>query len=118
MTPTIVEKDGRLFLVVGTPGGSTIITSVYQTILNMIDYGMDVQQAINAKKTHSQWLPDQILYEKGGLDSIEILKLIQMGHLLQEVNALGRINAVEVLPDGTLLGGSDPRGDDTAAGVR
>src|SRR5690606_1157956 len=60
MTPSIVEKDGKLFMVVGTPGGSTIITSVFQVILNVIDFGMDMQQAINAPRFHHQWKPDQI----------------------------------------------------------
>lgn len=117
MTPTILEKDGQLFMVVGTPGGSTIITSVYQTILNVIDFGMDIQQAINVKKTHHQWMPDLILYESNGLDSTVITKLEQLGHTLQERKSIGRINAVVVLPDGTLQGGSDPRADNTAVGV-
>jgi gamma-glutamyltranspeptidase / glutathione hydrolase len=117
MTPTILEKDGQLFMVVGTPGGSTIITSVYQTILNVIDFGMDIQQAIDEKKTHHQWMPDIILYENNGLDSTVITKLEQLGHTLEERKSIGRINAVVVLPDGTLQGGSDPRGDNTAVGA-
>lgn len=116
MTPTILEKDGDLFLVVGSPGGSTIITSVYQTILNIVDYGMDVQEAIDAKKTHSQWLPDQILYEKDALSPEVLLQLDSLGHQLEERGSIGRLNAVMVLPDGRLQGGSDPRGDDTAVG--
>ena len=117
MTPTILEKDGELFLVVGSPGGSTIITSVYQTILNVCEYGMNIQDAINAKKTHHQWLPDLVLYEKNGLDSTVIRQLEALGHSVQERGAIGRLNAVTVLPDGSLQGGSDPRGDDTAVGV-
>ena len=80
------EKDGKLFMVVGTPGGSTIITSVYQTILNVIDHGMNIQEAVDAKKTHHQWLPDLILYEKGALDSTVIRQLEVMGNTLQSYN--------------------------------
>jgi len=117
MTPTILEKDGKLFMVVGTPGGSTIITSVYQTILNVIDHGMNIQEAVDAKKTHHQWLPDLILYEKGALDSTVIRQLEVMGNTLQERPSIGHLNAVVVRPDGGLQGGSDPRGDDTAVGI-
>jgi gamma-glutamyltranspeptidase/glutathione hydrolase len=117
MTPTILEKDGELFMVVGTPGGSTIITSVYQTIMNITEFELDIQEAINAKKTHHQWLPDLILYEKDGLDSLVISQLEDVGHTLQERGSIGRLNAVIVLPNGSLQGGSDPRGDDTAVGV-
>lgn len=117
MTPTILEKNGELFMVVGSPGGSTIITSVYQTILNVCEYGMNIQDAINARKTHHQWLPDLVLYEKNGLDSLVIRELEALGHSLQERGAIGRLNAVTVLPGGSLQGGSDPRGDDTAVGV-
>ena len=75
MTPTIVEKDGKLFMVVGTPGGSTIITSVFQTILNVIEFNMDMQQAVTAKRFHSQWLPDEVDVEAAAIDSITRQKL-------------------------------------------
>lgn len=117
MTPTILERDGKLFLVVGSPGGSTIITSVYQTILNVVEFGMDIQQAIDAKKTHHQWLPDLVLYEKDGLEPVVIQQLEEKGHILQERSSIGRVNAVLVLPDGTLQGGADPRADNQAAGI-
>ncbi len=116
MIPTILEKDGQLFMVVGTPGGSTIITSVYQTILNVIDYGMNIQDAIDAKKTHHQWLPDVIYYEKHGLKPDVIKKLQGLGHTLEERGTIGRLNAVVVLPDGFLQGGADPRADNNAVG--
>src|SRR5690606_38364644 len=67
MTPTILEKDNKLYLVVGTPGGTTIITSVFQTILNIVEFDMNMQEAVSAGRTHSQWLPDGILVEKGAL---------------------------------------------------
>ncbi len=117
MTPTILEKDGNLFMVVGSPGGATIITAVYQNILNVVEYGMDMQQAVNASKTHHQWLPDLILYEKYGLDSLVLNQLQEMGHKMEPRSAIGKMDAVLVLPNGTLQGGADTRGDDTAVGV-
>lgn len=118
MTPTILEKDGKLFMVVGSPGGSTIITAVYQTILNVLEFDMGMQQAVNAKKTHSQWLPDVILFEKNGLDSTVILQLEKLGHKLETVSAIGKMDAVLILPNGRMQGGADPRGEDTAVGVK
>ncbi len=118
MTPTILEKNGKLFMVVGSPGGATIITAVYQTILNVVEYGMNMQEAVDAKKTHSQWLPDVILYEENGLDSSVILQLQALGHVLEPRSALGKMDAVLILPDGTMQGGADSRGDDTAVGVK
>jgi gamma-glutamyltranspeptidase/glutathione hydrolase len=117
MTPTIVEKEGQLFMVVGSPGGSTIITSVYQTILNVVEHHMDMQQAIEAKKTHHQWMPDLILYEQGGLDTTLLWGLEQLGHCLEARNPIGQVNAVLVLPDGRLQGGADPRADNVAWGL-
>ena len=116
MTPTILEKDGRLFMVVGTPGGSTIITSVYQTILNVIDHNMNMQQAVNAKRFHHQWYPDEITIEKDGLSDDVIEQLEEMGHRIDTRSAIGRVDAILVRPDGTLEGAADPRGDDLASG--
>lgn len=116
MTPTIVTKGGELFMVVGTPGGSTIITSVFQTIVNVIDFDMTMQEAVAAPRFHHQWLPDRIRYERGGLDSLTVVKLEQMGHTMSAGGASGRVDAILVLPDGRLEGGADPRGDDTAMG--
>jgi gamma-glutamyltranspeptidase/glutathione hydrolase len=116
MTPTIVEKNGRLFLVAGSPGGSTIATSVYQVIVNTIDFGMNIQDAVDAGRFHHQWLPDYIMYEKNSLDSITIMKLESMGHKLESRIAIGMVNAIMILPDGRFAGGADPRGDNDATG--
>ncbi len=116
MTPTIVTKDGKLKLVVGSPGGSTIITSVFQIIVNVIDFEMGMQEAVDASRFHHQWLPDQISLEKNALDSLTMLALEQKGHVLKTRGPIGRVDAILVLPDGRLEGGADPRGDDTAKG--
>ncbi len=117
MTPTIVEKDGKLYMVVGTPGGSTIITSVYQTILNVLEHGMTMQQSVNALKFHHQWLPDKIVFEAGAFKDQTIKTLQSRGYNMeQQSNTLGRMDCILVRPDGTLEGASDPRSDDTSVG--
>ena len=117
MTPTIIEKDGDLYMVVGTPGGSTIITSVFQTVLNVIEHRMTMQEAVNARKFHHQWLPDDIKFEPNALDSSTMAELEQMGHKLTMINSLGRMDAIRVLENGWLEGAADnTRGDNTAMG--
>lgn len=116
MTPTILEKDGKLFMALGTPGGSTIITSVLQTILNITEFNMTMQEAVEARRFHHQWRPDQITVEKGAIAKDVRTALETKGHEIVEREAIGRVDAVLVLPDGTLEGGADPRGDDAAAG--
>ena len=116
MTPTIVEKNGELYMVVGTPGGSTIITSVFQTILNVVEHGMGMQAAVNAKRFHHQWLPDTIFTENEAFTPEVTQQLEAMGHRIVARGDIGRVDAILVLPGGNLEGGADPRGDDTAAG--
>jgi len=117
MTPTIVEKDGKLHLVVGTPGGSTIITGVYQVILNVIEHGMTMQEAVNAKRFHHQWLPDQILIEKGAISDKVKQELEAKGHILVEVSSLCKVDAIGVRPDGKYEGAADyTRSDGKASG--
>jgi gamma-glutamyltranspeptidase/glutathione hydrolase len=118
MTPTLVEKEGKLWMVVGTPGGSTIITSVLQTILNTYEFGMGMQEAVNAPRFHHQWLPDLVSFEPNSFDSTLIITLKSKGYLIQETNnpIIGKVDAILVLPNGKLEGGADPRGDDKAVG--
>ena len=116
MTPTIVEKDGELFIVVGSPGGSTIITSVFQTILNVVEFNMNMKGAVDFQRFHHQWRPDIIQYENGRFEDHVLEKLKDLGHELKERSAIGRVDAILVLEDGKLEGGADHRGDDTAMG--
>lgn len=118
MAPTIIEKNGALYMSVGTPGGSTIITCVLQTILNVHEFDMGMQEAVNAPRFHHQWLPDEIRMEPGGFDENIMNKLENLGYPINEKKSpvLGKVDGILVLNDKTLEAGADHRGDDTAVG--
>ena len=118
MTPTIVEKNGKLFMVVGSPGGSTIITSVLQTILNVYEYSLSMQEAVNAPRFHHQWLPDLITFEPNTFDAKTFETLKSKGYIINEKTTpvIGKVDAILALPNKTLEGGADFRGDDKAVG--
>lgn len=118
MTPTIVEKNGKLFLIVGSPGGSTIITSVLQTILNVYEFNMNMQEAVSKARFHHQWLPDEITMEPNGFSKKTTQKLIQKKYFIKEnvTPIIGKVNAIKVLENGNYQSGADPRGDEAACG--
>ncbi len=114
MCPTIVTRDGKLYMVLGTPGGPTIINSVLQVILNVLDFGMNMQQAVDQTRIHHQWMPDQLRIENtASPDTLELLK--ERGHILQITNAIGDVAAIRV--DGQWIEGApDGRTEATAKG--
>jgi gamma-glutamyltranspeptidase/glutathione hydrolase len=116
MTPVIVEKDRILFMVAGSPGGSTIPTSVFQVIINVIEYNMSIGEAVDTGRFHHQWLPDYISYEKNSLDTLVLSKLRNMGHETRERVSIGQVNAIQVSSDGLLISGADKRSYNTACG--
>ena len=113
MTPTILLKNNYPFLVVGTPGGTTIPTSVFQTIVNIVDFGMSSSDAVNKPKFHHQWLPDEIMVERNFPQNI-IDSLESMGYKISKRGAIGRTDIIKVRPDKTLEAVGDKRGDDSA----
>ena len=117
MSPTIVEENGQLKMVLGSPGGSTIITTVMQNILNVLDYDMTMQESVSKPRFHHQWLPDKIKFEPS-FDSVVFGSLKKLGYKIDYSNSkvIGKTDAILVLPDGRLEGGADPRGDDKAEG--
>ena len=118
MTPTIVEKNNVLYMTVGTPGGSTIITSVLQTILNVHEFKMGMQEAVNAPRFHHQWLPDEIRIEPKVFDKLVINQLKKRGYYINEKDSpiIGKVDGILVLKDKSYEGGADKRGDDAAVG--
>jgi gamma-glutamyltranspeptidase/glutathione hydrolase len=108
MSPTLVEKDGRVFLVLGSPGGSRIITAVLEAILNIVDYGVMPQDAVDAPRFHHQGLPDEIAYERGGLSEETVAALTGMGYKLVEQRQWGAVELIEIA-NGRLYGANDSR---------
>ena len=115
MSPTILAKDGKLFMVTGSPGGRTIINTVLLTILNVVDYGMNAQEAVDTGRMHHQWLPDRINYERFGFSADTIAKLKTMGHTVNEQGRQGVAEVIVVGADGVLEGGLDRRAPDGGA---
>ena len=115
MTPTIVTRDGKLFLVLGSPGGPTIISTVLLVLANILDFGMGVQQAVDWPRFHHQWMPDELRLEAAGFspDTIDLLR--SRGHQVRLVNSQGDVAAIQIR-DGWLLGAADPRGEGAARG--
>ena len=116
MTPTIVEQDGKLKMVIGTPGGSTIITSVFQGILNVLEFGMSAQESVSAPRFHHQWQPDRIDVETGAISDDVRKSLKEDGYSINKRGAIGRMENIIIMPNGKRQAGADPRGDDTANG--
>jgi gamma-glutamyltranspeptidase/glutathione hydrolase len=115
MTPSLVLKNKKPFLVIGTPGGTTIPTSVFQGIVNIIDFNMNASDAINKPKFHHQWLPDVVMVEKD-FDANTKKQLQNMGYKLIETGSIGRTEAIRLLSDGKRETAADIRGDDSVAG--
>lgn len=115
MTPTLVLKDNKTFIVVGTPGGTTIPTQVFQTIVNMIEFGLSTEDAVYKPKFHHQWLPDELYIEKGFPVPVQDA-LKKMGYIIKERGAIGRTEVIKVLPNGKFEAVADNRGDDAAEG--
>jgi gamma-glutamyltranspeptidase / glutathione hydrolase len=116
MTPSIVAKDGRLVAVIGSPGGRTIINTVMQVILNVVDFGMNIQEAVNAKRIHHQWLPDRIRIEGEGASTDAVAALEAMGHTVQMGGGQGTAHSIMIdARTGERLGAADPRNPDSGA---
>ena len=120
MTPTIVEKNKKLYMILGTPGGSTIITSVFQTILNAYEFNMGIQESVNAPRFHHQWMPDVVILEPKQFDLNLILNLNNIGYNIEEQfsRIIGRVDAIMIDDNGVISTGADPRGDDSSSVLR
>ena len=116
MTPTIVEKDNKLLMTLGSPGGSRIITSVLQTILNVHEFDMNMNKAVNSPRFHHQWMPDSIKIESNSFNPKLIEELKLFGYNIGYKDPIGIVDGILALPSGFLEGGADNRGDDTAIG--
>ena len=111
MTPVIATRDGELVLAAGSPGGSRIITTVLQIVLNVVEFGMDAGEAVSSPRIHHQWLPDRLFVEEGGFDDGVLAELRQRGHEIDLRQGWGNANVVVRTEDGLLEGAADPRGE-------
>lgn len=116
MTPTIVEKDGKVFMLLGTPGGSTIITTVFRLIIGVIDHKLTMNEAVGVIRFHHQWLPDVIYHEENAFSPEMMEELKHIGYTLKQRGYIGRADCILIKPDGTIEAAPDPRGDDSAGG--
>jgi gamma-glutamyltranspeptidase/glutathione hydrolase len=116
MTPSLLFKNNKPFLVVGSPGGGRIITTVLQTILNIVDYDMKLNEAIDAPRFHHQWYPDEIQVERNMLEEVKENSLKNMGYSIKEISDFGRVDAIMFLENGNMIGYSDRRGYGKAVG--
>jgi gamma-glutamyltranspeptidase / glutathione hydrolase len=116
MSPTIITENGKFRLAIGAPGGSTIITTVLQILLNVLEYKMDVGAAVSAGRIHHQWQPDKVNVDPWGFDAATLTELRRRGHSIEARSYWGNANAIQQLPDGRLEGAADPRGEGTASG--
>ncbi len=116
MSPSILAKDGKLVAVIGSPGGRTIINTVLQVMLNVIDFGMNIQEAVDAPRIHHQWLPDVIRIEENGVDGATVKELEAMGHQVDVGGSQGLAHSIMIDPaTGDRLGAADPRNPDAGA---
>ncbi len=115
MTPTVVLKQGKPFIITGTPGGTTIPTSIFQTLVNIIDFNLSTYDAVNQPKFHHQWLPDEIIFERAFPSSVSAA-LTKMGYKISTRESIGRVETIKVLPDGRYEAVADSRGEDAAEG--
>ena len=115
MTPTIVARDGRLVMATGSPGGRTIINTVLLTILNVIDFGMNIQEAVDAPRLHHQWLPDSTHYERWGLSPDTLALLAHKGHTMVETRVQGAVSAIYYNADDDVLEAAEDRRRTSAA---
>lgn len=115
MTPTIVLKDGKPYIVAGTPGGSTIITSVFQTLMNLLEFNLSPKDAVDQPKFHHQWLPDEVWVEED-FENAPLPALEKMGYKINRRSYIGRTEVIKVMENGQLDAVGDKRGDDSAAG--
>jgi gamma-glutamyltranspeptidase/glutathione hydrolase len=115
MTPAIVLKDNKPFIIVGTPGGTTITTSVFQTLINILEFNMSTEDAVNKPKFHHQWLPDEVFVEAAFPLAVR-QQLQQMGYKVTQRGSIGRTEVIRIESNGAIEAVADSRGDDAAAG--